>query len=358
MRKIAGIFAIMCCITMVACSAEKEVFGEVMEVLVDQVTGTEVYVVQTEEKEDIGIIMGGSSYLIPWTDEFDEEVFQAGTQTGVIVSAACDRAKKTITINEGKEIPAYQARRVSVTGILHRNAMQLSDGTPVDILKDSTFGRIHYRLPDGMELLMVSGVSGPDNVYVIGLESFDDLSEPAKDSVLAFYEEQGLLYDVEYELERAYAAYLECDEEDFDSHLTGQDTSPSASTDRVMYFRTIVTHPIDGKHIYEEQLGAAFDRETGEYISNLALFTCPEEEVLTRLLDIAGVTDSILRKEMETAFKPEYMVFSEGNLEIQFTQGTLPSQEHSYFVAMDYDERLCSILHDWAVPEVTVQEEP
>lgn len=340
-----------------ACSAEKEVSGEVMEVLVDQVTGADVFVVQTEENEDIGIIMGSESYLIPWMDEFDEEAFRAGTQTGVMVSAACDRAKKTITTNEGKEIPAYQAGHVSVTGILQRNAMQLSDGTPVDILKDSTFGRVHYRLTDGMELLMVNGVSGPDNVYVVGLESFDDLSEPAKENVLTFYEEQGLLYDVEYELERAYTAYLECDEEHFDSHMTGQDTSPSASTDRVMYFRTIVTHPIDGKHIYEEQLGAAFDRETGEYISNLVLFTCPEGEVLTRLLDIAGVTDPILRKEMEAAFKPECMIFSEGNLEILFTQGTLPSQEHSYFVALDYDERLCAILHDWAVPEETVQEE-
>jgi len=341
-----------------ACSAEKEVSGEVVEVLIDETTHVETYVVQTGEDGEVGIIMGGSSYLIPWMDEFDEEAFRTGTQAGVIVSASCERAKKTVTTSTGKEIPAYQAGRVSVTGILHRNAMQLSDGTPVDILKDSTFGRVHYRLSDGMELLMVNGVSGPDNVYVVGLESFDNLSEPAKEKVLAFYEEQGLLYNLEYELERAYAAYLECDGERFDSHMTGQDTSPSGSTDRVMYFRTIVTRPIDGKHIYEENLGAAFDRETGEHINNLDLFTCPKAEILTKLLDIAGVTDSILRKEMEAAFRPEDLIFSEGSLEIQFAQGTLPSQEHSYFVALDYDERLCALLHDWAVPKAAVQEEP
>lgn len=50
---------------------------------------------------------------------------------------------------------------------------------------------------------------GPDNVYVGGIENFDALEENTQKKVLAYYEEQGLLYDIDSELERAYADYKE-----------------------------------------------------------------------------------------------------------------------------------------------------
>ena len=37
-----------------------------------------------------------------------------------------------------------------------------------------------YQTEDGTELLREYGPSGPENVFIGGLESFDDLSEAAK----------------------------------------------------------------------------------------------------------------------------------------------------------------------------------
>lgn len=357
MKKILAICLLIAVGALSACGAEKTISGEVVEVSVDAAAGGESYVIRTEDSEDIGVIMEQDAYIVPWLEEFDEDAFKTGEQTGVIVTATCKRSRTTLTTKDGKEITAYPAMRVSINGLLSRNALSLSDGTSVNVVKQHMLGT-KYQLPDGTELLLEQTAFGPDRVHVAGIESFDHLSEPAKAAILSFYEDQGLLYDVQDELENAYAAYLTSGSDDqFDSHLVGQEVSPSASTDRVMYFRTVVTHPIDGNHIYEETLGAAFDRETGEHIDNFDLFVCSEQEILPNLLDLAGVTEPELRKEMEAAFTPECIVFSPNNMELSFHQGTLPSQEHSFWVAVDYDERLCGILYDWAVPQTGEQAE-
>ncbi len=46
-----------------------------------------------------------------------------------------------------------------------------------------------------------------------GIENFNALNETAQANVLKFYEAQGLLYDTQAELERAYGAYLELEED-------------------------------------------------------------------------------------------------------------------------------------------------
>ena len=77
-----------------------------------------------------------------------------------------------------------------------------------------------YRLPNGPELLSVRRSSGPENVLVGGAEGYADLPEAAQQRVSAYYQEQGLLYDTQAELERAYRAYVDTGcPEDFDSHM-------------------------------------------------------------------------------------------------------------------------------------------
>ncbi len=39
------------------------------------------------------------------------------------------------------------------------------------------------------------------------------------------------------------------------------------------------------------------------------------------------------------------------HLEISYPQGTLPSQEYSYSIGLDYDAELLSVLQPWAVPD-------
>ncbi len=229
-------------------------------------------------------------------------------------------------------------------------SLNLSDGTNVDIIKNS--GSTSYLLSDGTELLRVKNPSGPDNVIAGGTDNFNDLSETAQASVLAYYSRQGLLYDVNEVLEQAYADYQHTENKDeFTSYMLSQEISPSASNERILYFITSVYFPIDSQNGQEVCLGAAFDRETGNHINNWELFSCSEEEAKQTLLDIAQIQNSPLREEMEAAFSPEYLTFFADNLEISFPAGTLPNQENCYILGLDYDKKLCRILNDWAIPK-------
>lgn len=49
---------------------------------------------------------------------------------------------------------------------------------------------------------------------------------------------------------------------------------------------------------------------------------------------------------MTAAFKAECIIVFPDHIEIHFADGTLPSQEHSYSIGLDYNDALISILHD------------
>ena len=96
------------------------------------------------------------------------------------------------------------------------------------------------------------------------------------------------------------------------------------------------------------RLGAAFDRKTGEALEPQELFTCSPEALITALLNCSEVTEPTLRREMTTAFRPEYLVFFPEHLEVSFPQGVLPSQEHAYILSIPYEDLP---LPPWAIPE-------
>ena len=138
-----------------------------------------------------------------------------------------------------------------------------------------------------------------------------------------------VLYDTQAELERAYRAYVDTGcPEDFDSHMLEQSIYPTASSQEVMYFLTSVTLPLDGNTATELRLGAAFDRKTGEALEPQELFTCSPEALITALLNCSKVTEPTLRREMTTAFRPEYLVFFPEHLEVSFPQGVRLYPEH------------------------------
>ena len=210
-----------------------------------------------------------------------------------------------------------------------------------------------YKLADGTELLWEQRPVGPGRVHTAGQASLGDLSLTAQEAIQAYYDSLGLLYRTYDELENAYAAYLESGRDpSFDSYLVGQETSPCASSDRVIYFLTSVTLPINGSVATEVRLGAAFDRETGEHLSPWDLFACSEEEARQTLLDLAQPSDGTdgLRAEMEAALTPESLIFFPDHLELSFPEGTLPSQSHAFLASVDYETGLGDILQDWAIP--------
>lgn len=349
-RQAAAILAALCLCLLTACGGERVVSGRVVELQTADGVGVTALVVRDDEGKEHGILLTPETWVSAEQEELDEEAFRAGELRNVLVTAFCDGKRQTLTTEDGGDVEAYPARRVDITGYLTEETATLSDGTTLAIWRESR-RRSMYLLPDGTELLRRNEPFGPDNVYVGGIESFDDLAETAKPKVLQFYEDQGLLYDLQEQLETAYQAYCNREaEQPFYATWVMQDIVPTASNDRVMYFLTTVTLPLGNGTAYEVQRGAAFDRTTGENIPVWDLFSCSPEEAKEGILDSAQVKDPVLRQEMLRAFVPDSLVFYPDNLGINFPQGTLPSQELSYSLGVDYDEKLTAILRDWAVP--------
>ena len=301
-------------------------------VLRSRSTGKEVFVQLTEDTTVMPILEGATA----------EELLDGEGITGRLeLEADCSTLTGICT-----------AREIQITGARREQGITLSDGTAVEIWDTASFGT-NYILPDGTELLRENRPSGPQNVHVGGVEGFDQLSAPAREAVAAYYAEQGLLYDVEEVLERAYADYR--DDGDFSAYLVEQSVSPSASNERLMYFTTTVFCSIDSGTAEETSLPAVFDRETGEKLDIWSLFAVPEAEARAALLDKMADGSDVPRTELEAAFRPEYIRFYSSGLDVTFPRGTLPSQEYTTGGSFDYAE-LDGLLQPWAIPEEPEQE--
>ena len=297
-----------CVLILTACGTVQPISGQVVERTTEEDGTLSAFVVETHTGERISLTMTEKTRVFSWVDGDSGQDFAAGTLT-------------------------------------------LSDGTAVEIWQGSRDDR--YKLADGTELLWEQRPVGPGRVHTAGQASLGDLSLTAQEAIQAYYDSLGLLYRTYDELENAYAAYLESGRDpSFDSYLVGQETSPCASSDRVIYFLTSVTLPINGSVATEVRLGAAFDRETGEHLSPWDLFACSEEEARQTLLDLAQPSDGTdgLRAEMEAALTPESLIFFPDHLELSFPEGTLPSQSHAFLASVDYETDLGDILQDWAIP--------
>lgn len=343
-----------------ACGRDyRRIQGVVTEVQLSESGELTSFVVCDREGKETGILLTGDTHAVPaepggWTTSGMRAEFQKDLQPDVQVSASCLPKKRKLALGDGREVAAYQADYITITGQLKRGALTLEDGTVIDLLDEGYYAATHtYCLPDGVELLWVRGPSGPEGHYVGGLESFDDLSQRVREKILAYYEAQGVLYDEQEELEAAYADWKKKGE-DFQCHTVEQDVSPSASSEKVMYFRTDVTLPLDHGDSctsYSVTLGAAFDRETGEYLSLWDLFRCPEEEARRAIIDAAldWSESEDVRAEMEAAFTPERVVVSSDGLGMDYEPGSMPSQEHGYYFNADLDA-VTGLMYSWAVP--------
>lgn len=332
------------------CNNKKSITGQVVEAFTGTDSNNTQFVIRTEDNEEIGIMMNEQTHVWCFVNDLDVEAFKKGNLSDVMISVDYSEPSASIKASDNSKIKAYIADDIEISAVLTKDILSLSDGTSIDSWEYSD--SMVYQLSNGTVLLRVQTPSGPDNVFVGGIESFNDLSETAKPNILAFYADQGLLYDVKSELERAYADYQQTEtKSEFQSYMLSQEISPTASNDKVMYFLTCVSLPIDGENGQEMRLGAAFDRDTGKYINAWELFSCAKEEAIKKILDLAQVTDPVLRAEMEKAFAPEYIVLFQDNLEVSFPARTLPSQENCYMLGLNYNEELCKILNEWAIPD-------
>lgn len=231
-------------------------------------------------------------------------------------------------------------------------AVTLADGTAVDLWEAN--GRLSYRLADGTELISVHRDSGPSNVYVSGREdlSWDTLPEEAQKNILAYYEQQGKVYDVEMELEKMYADYQnsQAEQTPFASGDIVQTISPTASNDKIIAYVTSVMLPAGQGRFEEQRLGAMFDKKTGEAITIWPLFDLPEEACRKQLIALAGIMDDPLAAEMADALTAERIVWLDDGLQMTFSQAELASAETSYVLSVDYQD-LRGVLQQWVVPD-------
>lgn len=358
-KRISALLAALClCLLLTACGGKDSISGEVVDI--HQTPEATALILQTDGDKRIAVFLDEDTYVFGM-DEIDGEAYKASPHTGVALYFFPEGRKTTLTTADGETLNAYHADRyISIDAYLIQDAVTLSDGTPLDAWKTSMFSTT-YQLKDGTELLREDAPSGPENHYVVGLESFDDLSESAKPLIQQYYDEQGALYDLQAELEKAWVEYRE-DPARYGSYWIGQETAPSASSQKVLYFSTCLTMLVaqePGSNSYVEvkssSLPAAFDRNTGENIPLSDLFTCPASEISKKLLDLAekgGWPDTpALKQEMMRAFQMEYLSFYSDHIMLDFPAGTSPSQEYTYLVSVDYTAGLSDILQPWAIPQ-------
>lgn len=316
---------------------ERTISGELTQVWGGPEAVT-AFTLRTEGGKELGFTVLTNARVFGPVEDYRE---------GNTVLVTYRRRDHTLALEKG--IKTYKALDTSIEERLEQGAVTLKDGTSLDALSSIGGDRVCYKLPGGERLLYASCRATPEWSFVGGVESFEDLSPAAREKVRAYYEEQGCLYDLDRELERAWEAYREAGEK-FQTRWVDQDVSPSASGRRVMYFLTTVHLPTENGEYQELQTCAVFDRETGEHLSPWDLFSCPREEAVRTFLDASGVEEGPRRREMEAALKPENILFFQDSMDFSFEQGALPGEEHAVTLGVAYDH-LDGLLQPWALPE-------
>ena len=232
--------------------------------------------------------------------------------------------------------------------LTQETAAVLPDGESVGLWHTNSSTDDFYRLTDGTELLVVSDSNGPEETEG---ESLYTLSADAKRMIRFYYEEQGQLYDVQSELEAAYADYESCQSAGtaYEMRTVRQTVTPTAANERMICFLTAVQLPRGQEPMEEIRLSAVFDRETGYEIDLWSMFTVPQETVMERLLEAGEITDPLEYAELAATIMPERIFFYPDHMEIGFPQDAL-SEKENYDILIDYAD-LTDILHDWAIPE-------
>lgn len=229
--------------------------------------------------------------------------------------------------------------------LVQETAAVLPDGARVDLWHTDANSYNIYKLSDGTALLAVQGPNALGSVTTEGVDGFDALSADAKRAVQLYFDEQGTLYDVQKELEAAYAAYG-TDWEDWTERVVVQEIRPVASSSRMMSFYTSLS--VNGSPLPDYRLGAVFDRETGKKIELWELFTVSQETAMERLLEGGEIRDPALYAELAAALQPDRVVLFEDCVGVYFPKSLLTTMD-SYEFTVSYDA-LTDVLQPWAIP--------
>lgn len=340
---------------------EKEISGTVTEQQMQDDIGIVSFVVEEERGDRTGVLMTDETSIISWADGVSEEDFKHGRveEAEVTVTPQQD-GRRSMTTEDGDEITAYNAERIEVNRakMAETEDLTLSDGTTAEFWRGQADSV--YRLEDGTELLRVEENTDWDHMVSSDDGGFIRLNDTAKEKIKAYFDERGDFYSIQEELEKAYSAYQETEDKDsFQSYVVGMEIAPVSYSEKIIYFRTNVWYSLDEAEATEYSLGDAFDRETGEKTDTWDLFNCDAETAKRTIEEISGGEDlgypnepiDRQRQELIDNMKPEHILFDSYGLSVYYPKGTLDFEDYLYVLVIDYDERLCGILHDWAVPD-------
>lgn len=222
--------------------------------------------------------------------------------------------------------------------------VSFSDGQYADLWQMAGYpSPKEYRLPDGTVLLTEDDSCWlPGGITAVGTPSVDDLSDNARQKVVDWYRDRGKGYHLHTELEKAYRRLLDCQEreEEYESARLSQEVVNTAGSDRVLWMAATVSLPDEAGRQREYRWGAAFDRDTGEWIDPWELFSVPREEALRRIFTVSQGHEPT--QAQLDGVEDDSLIFTSEGLEL-FVSG-----ENTYY-AVDI-AGLRDILHDWAVP--------
>lgn len=309
------------------CGREMWLKGEVIGRETDENSNLTAIVTETESHGIVRFFLTEDTVVDQLNGEITVEDFLENDAVYPAVSVYADANTKTFGSYEGEEIPGYTASIIHLEGGYKVNTKVLADGTTLHIVEKE--GENRYELEDGTLLLTESQSTA---------------------SVLQKLE-LSPLYDLSKLLEQAYAAYKETENPgDFYPYAVSQTTSLTASNEELYYLETEVRLSTDINNTTSNSVGLAVDRETEIPIPTAELFTCPENEIGTRLLALADLSDAD-RAAMESAFRLDYVIFIGDSIRIKFPENSLSTQPEGYVVYLEDTEGVHALLQDWAIPK-------
>lgn len=309
------------------CGREMWLKGEVIGRETDENSNLTAIVTETESHGIVRFFLTEDTVVDQLNGEITVEDFLENDTVYPAVSVYADANTKTFGSYEGEEIPGYTASIIHLEGGYKVNTKVLADGTTLHIVEKE--GENRYELEDGTLLLTESQSTA---------------------SVLQKLE-LSPLYDLSKLLEQAYAAYKETENPgDFYPYAVSQTTSLTASNEELYYLETEVRLSTDINNTTSNSVGLTVDRETEIPIPTAELFTCPENEIGTRLLALADLSDAD-RAAMESSFQLDYVIFIGDSIRIKFPENSLSTQPEGYVVYLEDTESVHALLQDWAIPK-------
>lgn len=310
------------------CGREMWLKGEVIGRETDENGNLTAIVTETETHGIVRFLLTEDTVVDQLNGEITVEDFWENEDIYPIVSVYADANTKTFAPYEGEEgTLTYTAILIHLEGSYETSTTTLIDGTTLVVRKSEKEKR--YELEDGTLLLTES-------------VSIDPVLQNA---------EWKPLYNIYELLEQAYATYKETENPvDFDPFSVSQTTSMTAANEKVQYFETEFWLYTGKNHTTSDFASLAMDRDTKTIIPTAELFTCPADEIGSRLLALADLSDAD-RAAMESAFQLEYVIFMGDSIQIKFPENSLPTQPEAHVVYLEDTEGVHALLQDWAVPK-------